>query len=79
VTPFTDNQEDQVSTLGEVALLRKIRQWMEPISPPPPFGIGDDCAVMDSGDVGTILTTVDALIWNEHFDEFFSPRRLEPN
>lgn len=74
MSPFTEQTEDQVAAIGEVALLDKIKQWMEPISPPPPFGIGDDCAVMDSGDVGTILTTVDALIWNEHFDEAFTPQ-----
>jgi len=73
VTPFTDNPEDQVVTIGEVELIRRITEWMEPVSPPPPFGIGDDCAVMDSGDVGTMLLTVDALVWNEHFDETFSP------
>lgn len=72
MTPFTDQKEDQVAHHGEVALIKKITQWLEPISPPPPFGIGDDCAVMDSGDVGTILTTVDALIWGEHFDETFT-------
>lgn len=74
VTPFAEQPEDQVSAIGEVALIDRIKQWMEPVSPPPPFGIGDDCAVMDSGDVGTILTTVDALIWNEHFDETFTPQ-----
>ncbi len=74
MTPFTDNAEDQVAQLGEIVLIQKITQWMEPISPPPPFGIGDDCAVMDSGDVGTILTTVDALVWSEHFDETFTPQ-----
>nr|WP_267908131.1 thiamine-phosphate kinase [Cerasicoccus arenae] len=55
-------------------MIEKITRWMEPISPPPPFGIGDDCAVMDSGDVGTLLVTVDALIWNEHFDDTFTPQ-----
>ncbi|WP_309400556.1 thiamine-phosphate kinase [Cerasicoccus maritimus] len=73
MTPFTDQPEDQIAQLGEIGLIEKITKWMEPISPPPPFGIGDDCAVMDSGDVGTILTTVDALIWNEHFDDTFTP------
>ncbi|WP_309380025.1 thiamine-phosphate kinase [Cerasicoccus frondis] len=73
MTPFTEQPEDQIAHLGEVRLIEKITEWMEPISPPPPFGIGDDCAVMDSGDVGTIITTVDALIWNEHFDDTFTP------
>jgi len=73
VTPFTAQTEDQVAAVGEVELIRRLTQWMEPVSPPPPFGIGDDCAVMDSGDVGTMLATVDALVWNEHFDEEFTP------
>lgn len=73
MTPFTDQTDDQIIHIGEVRLIEKITKWMEPISPPPPFGIGDDCAVMDSGDVGTLLTTVDALIWNEHFDDTFTP------
>ncbi|MEO0796011.1 MAG: thiamine-phosphate kinase [Verrucomicrobiota bacterium] len=72
MTPFTEQEADQVASIGEVALIKKITSWMEAISPPPPFGIGDDCAVMDSGDVGTILTTVDALVWNEHFDDTFT-------
>ncbi|MGE9295708.1 MAG: thiamine-phosphate kinase [Puniceicoccales bacterium] len=72
MTPFTASPDDQVAHIAEVELIKQITAWMEPVSPPPPFGIGDDCAVMDSGDVGTMLVTVDAVVWNEHFDDTFT-------
>ncbi|MFQ5701608.1 MAG: thiamine-phosphate kinase [Acidobacteriota bacterium] len=56
---------------GEGELLDTIRRRFRELSPPPPRGMGDDCAVLLPGG-REILVTTDCLIEQEHF------RREEP-
>lgn len=71
--PFTSKATDQVSHLGERALIEQIQLWLGPVSPPAPIGIGDDCAVVDSPSVGKQLLTVDSLTYGQHFDASITP------
>ncbi len=71
--PFTENAGQTVGAIGESALLREIRDWLGAVTPPPPQGMGDDCAVLpsDAGDFN--LVTVDALFYGRHFDDSMHP------
>ena len=44
--PFTKHHPDSVAALGETRLIASLRRWLGGVSPPAPFGIGDDCAVL---------------------------------
>ena len=70
--PFTANRRDAVSALGELGLIAAIRRWLGTASPPPPRGIGDDCAVLPPSRFPQ-LVTVDPVIYGEHFDDAISP------
>jgi thiamine-monophosphate kinase len=74
--PFTGNTitGNRIALLGETALLEKIRCWLGPVAPPPPQGMGDDCAVLEPIALGsaTLLTT-DSLTYGQHFDETTPP------
>lgn len=73
IPPFTTNPTATIGNAGEARLLRDIQRWIADVSPAPPFGFGDDCAVLDSGDVGTLLVTVDPVIFGRHFDATCTP------
>jgi thiamine-monophosphate kinase len=45
-----------------------MRRWLGSASPPAPFGIGDDCAVLPRGR-GKLLVTVDPVVYGRHFDD----------
>lgn len=71
-SPFSRSLTDEtVAQLGEIDLIRKIRCWLGPVSTPAPFGIGDDCAVLNRAHRSMIVTT-DSLVYNRHFDETVS-------
>ncbi len=70
--PFTDQPRDAVASLGELGLIREIRRWLGKVSPPAPYGIGDDCAVLPPLR-RTPLVTVDPVIYGEHFDDAVAP------
>ncbi|MGF1452657.1 MAG: thiamine-monophosphate kinase [Opitutales bacterium] len=72
MTPFSSGAGQTVESLGEAALLECIRGWIEPVSPPPPAGFGDDAAVIPWRG-GPVLATVDGLLWRRHFDASASP------
>ncbi len=59
---------DAVSSIGEAELIRRIQGWLGDASPPPPFGIGDDCAVLEPRG-GGVLVKVDPIVFGRHFDE----------
>jgi thiamine-monophosphate kinase len=61
-----------VAALGEEALIRRIRRWLGPASPPPPKGMGDDCAVLAPAR-GRELLTVDPVVRGVHFDDRTPP------
>lgn len=73
MSPFSDNFRDSVGSLGEAALIREIRRWLGSTSPPPPEGIGDDCAVFSTELTGPRLITTDPVTYGYHFDDSVSP------
>lgn len=73
--PFSDRRSDTVATLGEAGLIRAIRRWLGRASPPPPRGIGDDCAVLAPARRRQLLT-VDPVIYGRHFDDRLAPERV---
>jgi thiamine-monophosphate kinase len=70
--PYTSKPAESVSALGEERLIAAIRRWLGSATPKPPFGIGDDCAVVPAGRAAQLLT-VDPVIFGEHFDASVSP------
>ncbi len=73
MSPFTDRAADSVASLGEAALLRAIRGWLGDAAPPPPWGMGDDCAVVETGDANPLLATTDGVVFGRHFDASTPP------
>ena len=71
--PFTNKRSQSVSALGEAKLIAAIRRWLGRASPPAPFGIGDDCAVVPAGRAAQLIT-VDPVIYGEHIDDTVTPR-----
>ncbi len=75
MNPFTDDFTRSVAALGERRLIESIRQWLGSASPPPPRGIGDDCAVLPPSARGRqLLLTVDSVIYGKHFDSSLPAR-----
>lgn len=55
---------------GEQSLIDHIREWLGAACPPPPYGIGDDCAVLPAPGPGRRrLVTVDPVMRGRHFDD----------
>jgi thiamine-monophosphate kinase len=75
MNPFSNRRSDTVAALGEAALIQAIRRWLGPASPPPPRGIGDDCAVLAPARRRQLLT-VDPVIYRRHFDDRLAPERV---
>jgi len=73
--PFTANPAQAVSALGETRLIARIRGWLGDVSPPAPFGIGDDCAVLPPSSRRQLVTT-DPVIHGRHFDDTVPPRAV---
>jgi thiamine-monophosphate kinase len=73
--PFTPSHRASVAALGEQRLIVAIRRWLGRVSPRPPFGIGDDCAVLRASR-GPQLVTVDPVIFGRHFDASVPPRAV---
>lgn len=69
--PFTEQFVESIAALGEDALLKLIRDWLGTAAPPPPHGMGDDCAVLPT-EAGNLLK-VDSLLYSRHFDDEVSP------
>jgi thiamine-monophosphate kinase len=71
--PFTSQPADAVVALGESALLRAIRGWLGQAAPPSPWGMGDDCAVIETAGAVQILATTDGVVYGRHFDDTATP------
>lgn len=71
--PFKETSAGTAGELGELALIRKIQEWLGDASPPSPVGIGDDCAVFCVAPQQQGLVTTDPILWKRHFDETVSP------
>lgn len=62
-------------TIGEISestLIEHISDWLGPLSPESPEGIGDDCAVHSPPKGKKQIITSDALIYGQHFDTSIS-------
>lgn len=70
--PFTKIRSRSVAALGEARLIAGIRRWLGSASPRPPFGIGDDCAVLPARR-GRRLLAIDPVIYGRHFDAATPP------
>lgn len=65
--PFTSRPKESVAALGEERLIAAIRRWLGSATPPTPFGIGDDCAVLRLASPKQLIT-VDPVVYDRHFD-----------
>lgn len=63
--PFTAEAAKSIGSIGEAELIARIRLWLGDNTPPAPFGIGDDCAVLQKP---TNLSAIDPVIFGKHFD-----------
>ena len=72
MNPFTDIAARSVGALGERRLILKLREWLGAATPPAPFGIGDDCAVLPPTGARRVLGTTDPVIYGRHFDDSIS-------
>jgi len=61
-----------LASLGETRLIAAIQDWLGAANPPPPHGIGDDCAVLPRRRARQ-LVTVDPVIAGRHFDDRVPP------
>lgn len=73
--PFAANKRDSIAALGETRLIASIRHWLCRVSPPAPFGIGDDCAVLPASRRRQLVTT-DPVIYGRHFDDSVPARAV---
>ncbi|MFY9924969.1 MAG: thiamine-phosphate kinase [Opitutaceae bacterium] len=64
---FSASRKGSVASIGEAALILRIRRWLGRACPGAPAGIGDDCAVVRPGR-GRELLTVDPVVLGIHFD-----------
>ena len=75
MNPFTRTRAHSVIAQGERRLITAIRRWLGPASPPAPFGIGDDCAVIPATRHHQLVTT-DPVIYGQHFDDTVPTRAV---
>ncbi len=74
MNPFAASPDASIASIGESALIARIREWLGPANPPEPAGIGDDCAVFPAPPDGCQqLITTDPVIYGQHFDDSVSP------
>ncbi len=62
----------EISELGEFGLIDQLAKGVQLKNPSTLKGIGDDAAVIDSGDLVTVVST-DLLLEGVHFDLSYSP------
>ncbi len=73
--PFTQRRAESVAAWGEEKLIAAIRRWLGNTSPPSPFGIGDDCAVLQPSSKAQLIT-VDPVVYARHFDDTIAPHAV---
>lgn len=72
---FSNQPKNSIQELGESGLIQQIRIWLGPVAPPPPAGMGDDCAVLNSTQLEQQqLLTTDSVSHGQHFDDSVSAR-----
>lgn len=75
MNPFTEEPARSAGAWGESRLIDAIRAWLGEASPPPPEGIGDDCALFTPTPGARILVTTDPILWERHFDREVTPEQ----
>lgn len=75
MSPFTNKDTQSIGALGENRLIASIRKWLGSTCPRPPYGIGDDCAVISDGQRGN-LSAMDPVVWGIHFDDSADPDQV---
>ena len=74
MNPFAD--KNCVCELSEKEIIERICGNFGSSMPPPPFGAGDDCALIKKSLLRkNLYATSDAVIYGRHFDSSASPRR----
>lgn len=73
---FTDQTAESLAAIGEDGLLKQLPDWLAKVTSPPPFGVGDDAAVIDFAGAGRMLVTVDGVIAGLHFEETLPPENV---
>ncbi|MGB0409606.1 MAG: thiamine-phosphate kinase [Opitutales bacterium] len=71
---FSELAENNLSSLGESSLIERIQSWLGSVVPPPPQGMGDDCAVLEVPEGQYQLLTTDSLTYGQHFSDQVSPK-----
>jgi thiamine-monophosphate kinase len=69
---FAARPDEAIAALGERRLITELHRWLGAACPPPPAGIGDDCAVLPPT-ARPRLVTVDPVIYGEHIDDRVPP------
>lgn len=65
--PFTKARLESASSLGEEALIMRIRDWLGTAARPSPSGPGDDCALVKPRAGARLLLTSDPVVHGRHF------------
>ena len=66
------NKHKELETLGEFGLIRLLTRDIKLQNPSSVVGVGDDAAVLNMGDLQTVVTT-DLLTEGIHFDLMYTP------
>lgn len=64
-----------VSELGERKLILDLKDWLGPVTPEAPHGMGDDCAVLKPVAGHRQILTTDSVTFGQHFDDSISPEQ----
>lgn len=72
--PFSEIAIDQIRSLGESKLIKQISDWLGPVTPAYPQGMGDDCALLPASKDLMVVTT-DSLTFGQHFDASVSAKQ----
>lgn len=68
-----NNKETEIATLGEFGLIDHLTKGVAPKNNSTLKGVGDDCAVIDTGGNTVTLITTDLLLEGIHFDLTYCP------
>jgi thiamine-monophosphate kinase len=69
---FENTSRTELSELGEFGLINHLTQHIELVQPSTIKGVGDDAAIIDNGNLQTVITT-DMLVEGVHFDLSYVP------